>query len=155
MDDWKAKIPTLKHKLVNATAFSEIAEYFLADFGGNPDFVRASDPSEDQVLLQGVAQIVSRMVGGRAGALEAHMYRVPEAKLVHGSLGFAEWMGVVFYFEDLERGLLALGKILGPTQFVRFSMTEVPRSASGLPAPLFNGAARGAAGPGARRSQPN
>ena len=48
------------------------------------------------------------------------------ADFSHGAFFFGSWVGTFFYFEDIDRGLVALGDDSGPTLFARFTLVPVP-----------------------------
>lgn len=121
-----AKIAMLKQKLVESTVFREILDYFFTHLGEDL-FTRAGTPIHDAPLMRVVARTAALLVRAKSLTIvAATTLRAAEHRLVFGTLSFGKWTGLMFYFEDLERGFLALGDNRGPSLFTRFSLTALP-----------------------------
>lgn len=120
------KLATLKKKLLEAKDLTEIADYFLNDLGNDAAFARSGEPIEDQRFLAALGQVVARTVGAKVGMLRGTPVRVAEHRLVHGAFDFGKWTIMMFYFDDVEQGFLALGDERGPDRFARFSLVASP-----------------------------
>ena len=121
-----AKVATLKKKLLEATDLTEILEYYFAEFGNDPAFARSGDPLDDNRFLTALGQAVLCTVGEKAGILRGTPVRVAEHRLVHGAFDLGKWTIMMFYFEDVEQGFLAVGDARGPDRFTRFSLVMPP-----------------------------
>jgi hypothetical protein len=121
------KIATLKHKLLTATAFTEILEYYFAEFGSNAAFARTGETMKDPRFAAALAQVVSKAVTvkGRA-TFEGTPLRIAAHHLIHGAFWYAKWTVMMFYFEDVKQGFMAIGDDGGPSHFTRFSFVESP-----------------------------
>jgi hypothetical protein len=125
-----SKLATLKAKLVEANDFSQLAAYFFDEFGEDPSFAMTGEPMTDMLLSGFFGQVAVKMVGGRTMALRPRFVRIAEHRFVHGAFTLDQWTGMMFYFEDIERGFMALGGESGPTHFGRFSLIKTPAGRS-------------------------
>lgn len=121
-----AKLATLKKKLLEATDFIEIADCFVEDLGNDPEFARSGKPYNDKRFLTALAQATSRALGGKTGVFQGTPRRIAEHRMVHAAFTFGDWIGMMFYFEDVEQGFMALGDQEGPNHFVRFTLIATP-----------------------------
>lgn len=121
-----AKIATLKRKLIEATDFEDIVEFFIEDLGNDMEFVLSGKPYSNERFLTALAQAAAAALGLKEGVYQGTPHRVPEHRLVHGAFTFNEWTGMMFFFEDLDQGFLALGDAHGPSRYCRFSLVQKP-----------------------------
>lgn len=120
------KLPTLKEKLLTATDFSEIVEYLFDELGNDPAFARAGKPTSDKRLLTSLAQVAARTVGA-SGAFSGQAFRISSHRFVHGAFSLGKkWTIMMFFFEDIEQGFMAIGDDSGPSHFTRFSLIDSP-----------------------------
>jgi hypothetical protein len=120
------KLPGLKAKLLEATDFGEIFEYFFTELGNDAAFACSGEPTQDRLLLQSAATATARTVG-EAGAFVGTLQRIASHRFVHGAFSFGDtWQVLVLYFEDLNLGFLAIGDASGPSRFTRFSVILSP-----------------------------
>ncbi len=120
------KIARLKRTLIEATDFTEIAEVFLEDLGNDMAFIESGKPYSDKRFLTTVAQAAATTVGTNEGVFQSSPRCVAEHQLIHGAFTYSEWTGMMFFFEDLEQGFLAIGDDQGPNQFCRFTFVVKP-----------------------------
>jgi hypothetical protein len=120
-----SKIAVLKKKLLEAKDFHEIVEYFFEQFGSDAAFARSGKPMNDQRFLTALAQVAATTTGEK-GAFSGTPSRVAAHRLVHGAFTFGAWTVMMFYFEDVEQGFMALGDDSGPSRFTRFSFVATP-----------------------------
>jgi len=121
------KIAALKRKLIEATDFTEIAELFIEDLGNDMGFITSGKPYLDKRFITTVAQAAATAVGTNEGVYQGTPSRVAEHGLIHGAFTFGEWTGMMFFFEDIEQGFLALGDDSGPSRFCRFTFVVKPK----------------------------
>lgn len=125
------KLTTLKDKLITGTNFSNTMRWFFDEIAETSDFASLGEPTSDKLLMEALSGVIAQIIGqNQAAAVEALLFRVPEHQFIHGALTVGKQLGSVFYFEDIERGLLALGDLTGPTHFVRFSFIQTPNGRS-------------------------
>lgn len=120
-----SKIATLKQRLLQAKDFTEIVEYFMA-LGNDPAFITSGEPWSNERFAAALAKAVLAAIGGPGGVFRTSPFRVAEHRLIHGVVEIGKWVGMMFYFEDVEQGFVALGDESGPSVYVRFSLIESP-----------------------------
>lgn len=120
------KLPGLKKKLLEATVFSEVYEHFTEELGSDLAFARSGVPTDDKRILTSLGQVVAR-VTGEGGLLVGTVCRIASHRFLHGSFSYGKkWSLIMFYFEDVEQGFLAVGDHGGPSIFTRFSLVASP-----------------------------
>jgi len=120
------KLPALKKKLLEATDFSEIVEYFFEELGNDPEFALSGKPTKDMRLYTTLAQVAAQTMG-ETGVFMGQAYRIASHRFVHGTFTLgSKWTALMFYFEELEQGFMAIGDHRGPDHFTRFSLIETP-----------------------------
>jgi hypothetical protein len=116
-------LETLKQKMHEAKAFSEVWDYFLTNFGEKPEFIalgqRATDPFLERVLSTVGEQLFQKPVA----VTDMLLTRIPEHGFIHGTVRLEGKPTSAIYFEGLHKGLLAVLWSLSPpeTKFVRFT----------------------------------
>jgi hypothetical protein len=130
-DPLAAKIYQLRTLLVNATDFSEPMDYFFDVLMVDPDFRKAGKALVDKHIqgrFNGVLEILHRqLVPSSTGKAQLMLGTwLPKYQLAHGACGLDGYMGVVFYFRDLDMGLSALASItrMSEVMFSRFSVYD-------------------------------
>src|SRR5262245_53709712 len=103
------KLPTLKKKLLEATDFTEIVEYLFEELGNDPAFARSGKPTSNKRLLTTLAQVAASTVG-TTGVFSGQAFRIASHRFVHGAFSLGrEWTIMMFFFEDLDQGFMAIG----------------------------------------------
>jgi hypothetical protein len=121
-------LTTLKEKLVNAEEFHEVMTYFFDHFGDDPHLFEFGE-RVDHSLLEAILQAVGeQLFGHRVEVDRLIMTRLPEYQFVHGGGFLGGKIMTVLYFEDINKGLLAVawGGRTGETKFVRFTGVTPP-----------------------------
>ena len=135
-DPLAAKIDQLRTLLINAKNFSEPMDYFFDVLMSDPDFRKAGKILADQQIedrFNGVLEILHRQLVPSSTDKAQMMLGawLPEYQFAHGACGLGEYMGLVFYFRDLDMGLSAMASIarMSEVMFSRFSVyDQVPPS---------------------------
>jgi hypothetical protein len=129
-----ALLATLKEKLVAATNFSEVLDYFLTHFGHNPEFIKLGQGTTDSFLEQIIAQAAGHILKGNALVASLRLMRLPEHHFIHGGGPINACLATVIYFEDITVGLLALASPFSPnTELARFTGRKMPRPGPASP----------------------
>lgn len=115
------KIETLKQTLIKATEFTEIAEVFLDDLGNDPAFFNAGEQYDDKTFASIVARAAAAAAGTTVAVFVGHFMRIPEHRMIHGAFDLGAWSGMMFYFEGIDKGFIALGNTKGANHFLRFT----------------------------------
>src|SRR5438045_7298872 len=111
-----SRLATLKEKLVHATQFSDVMNYFFDHFGENPDFF-AHGERTSHALLEGILETVAEQLFGRRVPI-GHLLltRLPEYDFIHGGASLGGKPATVLYFEDIFKGPLAVVWSVRPSE---------------------------------------
>jgi hypothetical protein len=121
-------VATLKDKLIHATQFADVMNYFFDHFGDHPEFIALGERVEHP-LLEGIMEAVTQQLFGRPAPItHLALTRLPEHGLVHGGAKLGGKLATVLYFEDVCKGLLAVIWSVEPpeTKFIRFTGVPAP-----------------------------
>jgi len=119
------KLPALKQKLLEATDLSDIVQYFFDELGNDVAFAKSGEPTSDKLFMTTLAQVAAR-TAGEAGVFQGTACRIASHRFVHGVFSLGKWTAIMFYFEEIEQGFMALGDEQGPSRFTRFSVIPTP-----------------------------
>jgi hypothetical protein len=117
----------LRERLLHPTDFEQAVSYFLEEFAGDGDFVRASDPDEALHLKVVLSHVVSEALDKRVeieGALVSHLR---EHRFYHGNARADGRIVLFFYFVEADAGMMMLMPgIRGEMDIGRFRLNGVP-----------------------------
>jgi hypothetical protein len=131
MQNSDKRIQELKIKLVSATEFSDVFNYFYDHLGENQDFmgtgVRRHNSYIQQVLVACAEEVLHTK---NIVVRKPFMIYLAKQKFYHGAIRFNETLSNFFYFEDINVGLLAISNIpsTGATAIIRFSLSEIGKT---------------------------
>jgi hypothetical protein len=120
----------LKHRLQTGTDFSEISDYFH-DFVCRSRGFLESEIAEDHPKLEAIlGQLAQRYAPDAEVVSRAQFLCYPEHHFMHGPCQMGRYLGVVFYFTDIDLGLSSLCRMdgTGNTEFARFRAIDMPRT---------------------------
>jgi len=128
-------VDQLKLLLVNSKDLSKIMAFFFDELMMKPGFIPAGTPCQgDQIPTQivGVVEAIYQERFGQdpRGSLQViSMLRLPQYKLIHGACMVNGKLGALFFFEDLDMGLLSLGGMPPDSEVLhaRFQAIAMPR----------------------------
>lgn len=135
-DSLAAKIDRLKTLLVGATDFSEPMDWFFDRLMIDPEFRKAGQALADEQVesrFRGVLEVLHQQLTP-ASDVKAQMVTatwMPAYEFAHGLFSLGGYLGVVFYFRELDMGLSALASVerMSGVLFSRFSVYDkVPRA---------------------------
>lgn len=124
MQDTLQKLAELKMKLVTATEFYKVIDYFHDNFGENESLALMSVPKQNEFLQQSLVICVRSALKQQIVAVnQMMMLYVEQAQFYHGWGWFNYLIANFFYFEDIDAGLMALvvKPNSGETMLARFS----------------------------------
>jgi len=131
--DFPHHLAVLRARMLHPTDYEKAVHYFLEEFAGDADFVRASDPESMPHLIAVLSSIVSKAVGRTVeleGALVSHLRA---HGFVHGNARADGRIVLFCYFHDADMGIMMLiPGVLGEGDVVRYHLT------GGLPDPQLN-----------------
>jgi hypothetical protein len=120
-----SKLTELKRILHEAKNFATVWDYFLTNFGEQPEFMKHGEPVREDELLQLVIREVCKGLFPDRDAilLRSRLIRIAEYKFVHGSLFLDDRLSGMLYFEDDHKGMMAVCWSANPpeTKYARFT----------------------------------
>ncbi|MEI7891485.1 MAG: hypothetical protein WCI05_00255 [Myxococcales bacterium] len=117
-------IGELRKLMVEARNFNEIYDFFDEKLVSDDTFVQAGSPASNERLLAVVLGAI-KVTLSEVRPADARFMHVAAHGLWHGFLRFPSGvMGVVIYFEDINRGLCSLADLSGLARYLRFSVPE-------------------------------
>jgi hypothetical protein len=106
--DFPHHLDILRERMLHPTDFETAVNYFLEEFAGDNEFVRASDPEKMPHLVAIMSHIVSKAIGRTLeleGALVSHLR---EHQFVHGNARADGRIVLFFYFQAADTGMVML-----------------------------------------------
>jgi hypothetical protein len=114
----------LRERMLHPTEYEKAVYYFLEEFAGDADFVRASDKEQMPHLVAVLGKVVSKALNKNvelAGALVSYLRA---HKFVHGNAQADGRIVLFFYFEDADTGMaMIIPGIRGQGEMARFHLT--------------------------------
>lgn len=130
------RLPTLKLKLVTATEFSDVLNYFFDHFGENEEFMGLGKADRHPLLEEVLAHSARAVLQTSLIVMKnVFIIHVPGYHFVHGAFQVNGNLANFFYFEDIDTGMMAMtpSPTSNETRFIRFSCQQLgkpPRSQS-------------------------
>ncbi len=127
MKETYRKLTELKMRLVSATDFYEVFNYFFDHFGENEAFIEHSIPRHNaqlqEVLVASVQPVLKKPNTKSLLIRKMMMFFVAHEKFYHGAAIFNGVLTNFFYFQGIDAGLIALSlnEKTGKTMVIRFS----------------------------------
>jgi hypothetical protein len=131
--DFSHHLGVLRERMLHPTDFEKAVHYFLEEFAGDREFVRASDCEKMPHLVAVMSRLVSKAVGKQV-ELEGPLVSYLRAhRFVHGNARADGRIVLFFYFQEADTGMVMLiPGVRGEGDVLRFHMT------GGMPDPLQN-----------------
>ena len=125
--DFPHHLSVLRERLLHPTDYEQAVSYFLEEFAGDGDFVRASDPDEAPHLKAVLSHVVSGALNKQVeieGALISHLRA---HRFYHGNAKADGRIVLFFYFTEADAGLMMLiPGLRGEMDIGRFRLNGVP-----------------------------
>jgi len=123
--DWQ-KLQTLKEQLLTAEDFGEPLNYFF-DLMEEPQWQRCGKPVKGETLKEFIKMIGRMLLHKTVVPVNYLLIEVAEFRFYHGGFMLDGRMGTIFYFKDIDTGLMALTApgCQPPTEIMRFSITTL------------------------------
>jgi hypothetical protein len=119
------KIAVLKEKLLTAEDFGEPLNYFF-DLMDDDEFLGYGDRvKKDDFLKQLVKELGRNLLGKTVVPSRFLLIKMRGIEFYHGGFMIENRMGNIFYFRDVDTGMMALTgpNLSPPTHIMRFSIT--------------------------------
>ena len=114
----------LREKMLHPTDYEQAVYYFLEEFAGDTEFVRASDKESMPHLVAVLGQVVSKSLGRAVKLEETLVSYLREHRFVHGNAQADGRIVLFFYFEEADTGLaMIIPGIRGQGDMARFHVT--------------------------------
>jgi hypothetical protein len=128
IETYRTKVETLKEELLGSTPFPKVMAYFFEHFGNDPTFLGMGEKVRDDRIRVALGNVAANLLGRPQAAVDTRLVRLPEHHMTHGLLTLPAGVGVVFFFDDVAKGLLALSDAHDRDQtiYVRFLVHELP-----------------------------
>jgi hypothetical protein len=101
-------LTVLKDKLVHATQFTDVINYFFDHFGEDAEFISLGEATRHVFLESVLAEVGRQMFGNQVAIMDLLLTRLPERHFIHGGGTLNGRVVTVFYFEDVAVGLVAV-----------------------------------------------
>jgi hypothetical protein len=118
----------LRHRLIHGRVLADIWDYFLVNVYKNGEMRQLGKPSTHHpTLIEVLRAVVGRMAADEIAITDLIFYRIEDEKFVHGPFSVGHYVCGMFYFEDLNKGLVALTPLLrGEMKVARFTGIPLP-----------------------------
>lgn len=128
-------ISELKLILQTATALGEVSDMFWNQVAGEPGFTSAGRPADNPRLKLMVERATSQVLERSQRVGQTMFIHIREHGFWHGCCLVDGKLCQVFYFEDIDSGLLTLAAGLQSerTRFVRFTAVELEIDGQAVP----------------------
>jgi hypothetical protein len=101
-------LTVLKDKLVHATQFTDVINYFFDHFGEDAEFIGLGEATRHAFLESVLAEVGRQMFGNQVAIMDLLLTRLPERHFIHGGGTLNGRVVTVLYFEDVAVGLVAV-----------------------------------------------
>lgn len=85
--DFPHHLRVLRERMLHPTAYEKSVSYFLEEFAGDAEFVRASDPEPMPHLVSVLGNVVSKALGNTVKIENALVSHLRAHRFVHGKAG--------------------------------------------------------------------
>jgi hypothetical protein len=104
--------------------------YFLDNFTADPAFFRAGSRTKNPTLKTTISNVAKEVFKEDATITNLILMEIPKYKFFHGSCFIGGKFATVFFFADVDVGLLSVVKSFktSETMFLRFSSIQVGRN---------------------------
>jgi hypothetical protein len=120
------RLQNLKQKLVQAQDFSDVWEFYMDEFTDHVEFIEVGRPVSHPFLEAVIPKICQQLFGQDVTIANLLIISIPEHQFYHAPFQADRRIGGVFYFEDINVGLLAISAQFPPTDEVKYSRFSVP-----------------------------
>jgi hypothetical protein len=115
-------LAVLKDKLVHATQFTDVVNYFFDHFGEDPEFIGLGEATRHPFLESVLAEVGRQMFGNQVAIMDMMLTRLPDRHFIHGGGVLNGRVATVLYFEDIAVGLVVVASSTSKeTKLARFT----------------------------------
>ena len=114
----------LRERMLHPTDYELAINYFLEEFAGDAEFVRASDKEPMPHLVAVLGKVVSKALAKPVELEGALVSYLREHRFVHGNAQADGRIVLFFYFEEADTGMvMIIPGIRGEGEIARFHLT--------------------------------
>jgi len=114
----------LRERMLHPTDYELAINYFLEEFAGDAEFVRASDKEPMPHLVAVLGKVVSKALDKPVELEEALVSYLREHRFVHGNAQADGRIVLFFYFQEADTGMvMIIPGIRGEGEIARFHLT--------------------------------
>jgi hypothetical protein len=122
--DFPHHLAVLRERMLHPTDYEKAVHYFLEEFAGDREFVRASDPEPMPELVAVLGRLVSQAVGRQVELDGALVSRLRVHQFMHGNAQADGRVVLFFYFQEGDTGMVMLiPGVRGEGDVMRFHLT--------------------------------
>lgn len=119
--NFRHHLALLQERTLHPTDYEQAVHYFLEEFAGDEQFVRASDRETMPHLIAVLNKVASNALGQNVELQGALVSFLREHRFVHGNAQVDGRILLFFYFQDVDTGvLMIIPGIRGDGEMARF-----------------------------------
>src|ERR1043165_917409 len=103
--DFPHHLSVLRERMLHPSDYEKAVHYFLDEFAGDEQFIRASDCEKMPHLVAVLSRVVSNAIGRQVELEGALVSYLREHRFVHGNARADGRIILFFYFEDADTGM--------------------------------------------------
>lgn len=121
-----SKLYILKKKMQLASDFSTPWNYFFDHFGENLSFMGMGKPVQNEMIEAVIKAVGQQIFHKKKVRLDNTMLTaLPDYHFIHGACFLEGRLCILFFFSDIDQGLIAVHVHGNHTRLVRFTSTMV------------------------------
>jgi hypothetical protein len=116
-------LSVLRERMLHPSDYEKAVHYFLEEFAGDEEFVRASEREQMPHLVAVLSSVISKAVGRQVTLEGALVSYLREYRFVHGNARADGRIVLFFYFEDADTGIaMLIPGVRGEGDLARFHL---------------------------------
>jgi hypothetical protein len=125
-------LDTLKEKLVSSDNFSEVMHYFFDHFAENEAFLELGRLRHSSLIETIAHEAAASALGEKVVIHNMRLVRLAQQKFCHGPCFVNHHIATLFFFEDIQTGMMAiaLSSASGQMLYARITAVAVPNRRS-------------------------
>jgi hypothetical protein len=123
------EIKKMQDILVNENNFSKIWDYFMSNFAENPRYMKYCKKTKHSSIKDLIKAIGNKHMFPNQKIQITHLFllKVKRTKLIHGPFVINNCPGMVFYFDDINKGLVTVATKRDMASYYRISSFTLNR----------------------------
>ncbi len=121
---FQKELQELKQVLITGDDFMKMYDFYFDLFGLNTEFKRSCKKAKHPRLKRLIAMIGEQMYKREVTITRFNLMKLRNSHFYHGKVFLEKSIGDLFFFEDIDMGVLAVVGDLPQTFFIRFSTLD-------------------------------